>query len=480
MQQVIEHVMRKLLTELRNVAGGIPSVDTYFARQYANGYVGYYKLNDNGHGSKKLVALDSADPYRFFDDIVGRYIQEIAKDPKKQMAADELIRLGVLFIQDRKEEIKEFTWKYHKDIFPTPQDIPDVSQQYNYNYDHRENNTLKVDHIAKSIDLDQNYLEEYSRRGDPRHDGANARYGKSYVIPSGKVAFEGNELGLQKLVKFLMQQDSRITPDYKILGDEKYRKMNVSQLVKKSGEVETALTGRTKLVMFHGTSLEKWNIIQKTGLRPGAGDDIYADLVKGWSEKNVYLTFTHDNAQNYATRQAIKDGSPAAVLRVEIPDVSKLVADEDTFGYMNLSKRYTIQTRSKDIFDFNPNDYEPENLSDEQNVKTLMRAFGNNEILMDNEGKMLYDELMQFVNNNSFKKSLKKGVAGYRGMIPSKFIQLDMTYKKQAFSTSERKGGPDDEEYNRIRTTVLQKAKRYDESLRRFIANVISETRQYR
>ena len=82
------------------------------------------------------------------------------------------------------------------------------------------------------------------------------------------------------------------------------------------------------LVMWHGTSEARWEIIQNKGLRPGYTGEAYVDLVPGYSEHNVYLAHTPKGAQFYAKRQAKKDNSKGIVLRVQVPDPSKIVADD--------------------------------------------------------------------------------------------------------------------------------------------------------
>ena len=467
MNRLVESIFQRLLTELRNIAGGAPSQDVYYAMQYLKGYVGYYELKPDEHGYVRLLSLDSGDPNGHFAAIRDNYVKEIEKNPTLKKAADELVRLGIVFIKEEKITDKKSSWTYSgklRRLFSTPEEIPDKLQKYVYNYDKRINNVLKVDHTKKAIDLDANYRNEQTRRGDPRDNGLKSNVGPAYVIPSGTTAYENNELGLQKMLKFLMTQDARLTPDYRITGDEKYRKMTVGQLVGKPEEVQSALTGREKLVMFHGTSIARWNIIQKKGLRPGAGD-VYYDQVKGWSDKNVYLTFSHSNAENYATRQAIKDGSDAAVLRVEVPDFTRLVTDEDSFDMFMPQRKYKIQKMYRNGDKMS----EPEEieLGDGHDIspKVLMFWFSDNSIVMDDDAKALYKEMMSFLSSELQKKSLKNGSVAYRGFIPPKFIHLDMTYERKKFKTPERKGGPQPEEYDSIRQDVQAKAKRYDEAL---------------
>ena len=471
MSLLIESVLRKLLTELRTFTNFKPTDDVYYAMLRKNGYVSYFKMGTSQQGGYLMNPLDPEDPFKNRQKIFNKYVQQVDKDPELKASADKLVQLGFLKIKDQKEEYKDITSKYSKDVFPTPEDVPDVTQKYvETGYDSAEN-TLKVDHTNKSIDLDANWLQYNPRRTDPSKRQGAAYTGPAYVIPSGTTAFSGNELGLQKMLKFLMSQDSRITSDYKITGDEKYRTMTVGQLVKKPGEVETALTGRGKLVMFHGTSKARWRMIERKGLKPGASNDVYIDLVTGWSDKNVYLTFSHTNAENYATRQALKDRSEAVVLRVEVPDISNLVADEDVFGQWSPKRKYNIFIKGR-YGEWTPYTVGGEN---ESYLKNIMEMFGTGGIEMEGDGKELYKDMMQYITNELPKKSLKQGVIAYRGFIPPKFIELDMVYEKTPFKTGEKKGGPDDEEYNRIRRDVQQKARRYDEALvRKFVETLMS------
>ena len=77
-------------------------------------------------------------------------------------------------------------------------------------------------------------------------------------------------------------------------------------------------------------------------MRPGVRDESYADLIPGYSNKNVYLTFSVSEAENYATRESIWNGGSPLVIRVEIPDPTKIVADEDYFAWVSLPRTYML------------------------------------------------------------------------------------------------------------------------------------------
>jgi hypothetical protein len=465
MQYLAECVIKKLLTELRSLSSSAPSEEVYYARLFKGGYVSYYKMGTDG---ESLLSLDLNDPISEIEKINGKYIQKVEANPELKDAAEKLVKMGLLKVIDIKETYKDITSTYNKDIFPTPDDVPDVTQRYTYTQYSSPELTIKIDHTKKAVDLDINYKRYHARRQGTKREGP------AYVIPSGDVAFSTNQLELQKMLKFLMQQDKRVTSDYRIIGDEKYRKTTVGQLVAKPDEIQSALTGRFKLTMFHGTSVARWKTIKKVGLVPGSGGDVYVDMVTGWSDKNIYLTFSHSKAENYATRQAIKDKSKAAVLRVEIPDVTKLVTDEDVFDFFQPKRTYNLKVMDRG--GTNTQDTVIDSDTDARHVKLIMQTFGENRIVMDEEGKALYTDMMSYINNELLKKSLKTGSVGYRGRIPPKFIQLDMVYEKTPFKTPEKRGGPSAGEYSHIRKDVQAKASRYDESiLRRCIRDLLSD-----
>jgi len=82
------------------------------------------------------------------------------------------------------------------------------------------------------------------------------------------------------------------------------------------------------LVMWHGTSEARLEFISRKGLRPGHTGEAYVDLIPGYSEHNVYLATTSKAAQFYAKRQAKKDESTPVVLKINVPNPNKLIADD--------------------------------------------------------------------------------------------------------------------------------------------------------
>ena len=130
--------------------------------------------------------------------------------------------------------------------------------------------------------------------------------------------------------------DLGVTDDYIIKGappnlpkpkGSKYPTVG-SVLTGMSSYVQDIVQQKDDLIMYHGTSEARWEIIQRTGLRPGQVGEVYNDLIPGYSEFNVYLATTPKAAQFYARRQAKKDDSKSIVLQVKVPDPVKLIADD--------------------------------------------------------------------------------------------------------------------------------------------------------
>ena len=82
-------------------------------------------------------------------------------------------------------------------------------------------------------------------------------------------------------------------------------------------------------VMYHGTSMKRWEEIQKQGLRPGNTGEAYVDLIPGYSDKNVYLATNAKTAEFYGKRQAKKDDdSNYVILKITVPDAAKFLPDD--------------------------------------------------------------------------------------------------------------------------------------------------------
>jgi len=118
-----------------------------------------------------------------------------------------------------------------------------------------------------------------------------------------------------------------LTDDFIIKGAPPDIPKTVGQASQMRDYVQKTFRDRD-LVMWHGTSEARWEIIQNKGLHPGNTGEVYVDLVPGYSEHNIYLATTPKAAQYYAKRQAKKDNSKGIVLQVQVPDPNKIVADD--------------------------------------------------------------------------------------------------------------------------------------------------------
>ena len=118
-----------------------------------------------------------------------------------------------------------------------------------------------------------------------------------------------------------------LTDEFAIKGAPPEIPKTVGQALQMRDNVQKILHDKD-VVMWHGTSEERWGMIQHKGLQPGKTGEAYVDLIPGYSEHNVYVATTPKGAQYYAKRQAKKDGSKPVVLKVQIPNPRKLIADD--------------------------------------------------------------------------------------------------------------------------------------------------------
>jgi len=141
-----------------------------------------------------------------------------------------------------------------------------------------------------------------------------------------------------------------VTDDFKLKGvPSPYNGMKMGDFLKHPDPVQTMMGGGGQ-IMYHGTSKKRWNEkISREGLRPGNTGEIYVDLVKGYSEENVYLATTAKVAEFYGKRQAEKDNDDGyVILKVEVPDSAKLRPDDHfaVFLTKNKDKEHEMQKRS--------------------------------------------------------------------------------------------------------------------------------------
>lgn len=126
-----------------------------------------------------------------------------------------------------------------------------------------------------------------------------------------------------------------VTDDFKIKGAPPHIPKSVKDVLSLKNPMDALLSPTEKVTMYHGTSQARYEQIKQRGLMPRSmdpnrkfKDDVYNDLIPNYSEDNVYLATTKKTADFYAKRQAKKDESEPVVLKIELPDNSKIVPDD--------------------------------------------------------------------------------------------------------------------------------------------------------
>lgn len=127
----------------------------------------------------------------------------------------------------------------------------------------------------------------------------------------------------------------KVTDDFKVKNTNKpFNAATVGEILKMEDGVNKVMNGKD-VVLYHGTSKKRWEeSISKQGLRPGKHEDVYVDLISGYSEHNVYLAIDAKTAEFYGKRQAKKDDDTHfVVIEVKVPDVAKILADDHAVAY---------------------------------------------------------------------------------------------------------------------------------------------------
>ena len=334
----------------------------------------------------------------------------------------------------------------------SPQDVPDMYTAYIV-LGPSKGNGLRVNHNKGEISMDLSFLDWMSRRGGEKPGSDPNRQYPSYVIPSGDVT-AGTAQNVKKLLKHVSQRDTRDILDYPIVGNEKFYGMTVRDVLEQRGASETQRAtdpSATDLVAYHGTSSELAKNILSKGLRPGRSQYSYVDQVKGWSEGNVYLSISPTEAENYATRAAIWYGGKPTVLRVTVPDTTKIVADEDTWRKFKLDEPITVGDDSDiEHTHIHPRDW-PRN-----------RDYWLEKGWIDERTAASVDDQVEREIKTNIKSGLKggSGAFAYRGPIMPKFIEKWREYPKKSYGPESKL---DQEKYDKIRADVLAKMKRLDQ-----------------
>ena len=512
-------IRESLLLELRNPPGeSIPSDSKYFAHTVEGGHVLYYGVSPNGAPLSIPGTIGAAygGPYGAGPEKVSGHVYDLT--PAQINKADELVALGIFEKKEREHDYPEITFAHRKKIpgtqsaeWVTANDIPKVDISYwpigaHFNF-------LLVDIDKKHVSLDASWTANQARRpgGGPGTSSTN----KTYVIPSGDVAFVGKEIELKKLFKHLMTVDPRVTSDYTIVSpDDKYEKQTIGAVATKTRTTDVVVGSQTgeKLVAYHGTSTKRWPEIEKNGMIPGKYEKAYVDQIPGYSVKNLYFTMDPHDAENYATRAAIWDVSSALILKVEIPDITKIRPDEDTMNWFDLSRDYTLtqtgrESKSNDWDEINykwvdkikKSPGEKVHIAKHQHMKQIMEfmRMANRSKTDSYYTKSIDDEPTagpEWEHDEEYAALMKDidrsiipfltagltntGAFAYKGRIPPKFVKRWKEYPRKPYPKSVEQGltGAGDA-YDTTRQAVLKKTKKYEESLvRSLVQCLINET----
>lgn len=490
-------IRETLLLELRNVSGeGPPSSSKYFARPIGDGFVLYYDVGSNGKPQAIPGTIGAFYDSTYVYGAKGSVGSEFKLTPEQKAKAEELVTLGLYGKSERKTEYPDIEFNSRNKPPGSPsaewKSIADVPASYiSYGLQKPGFDFLLVDTEQKLVSLDSSWQDTNARRGGSTPTKSS---NKSYVMPSGDVAFVNKTVQLQKLFDHIVAVDPRVTADYKIISpDDKFEGKTIGVVAEEPRSADIAVGGTPgKLIVYHGTSTKRWPEIEKKGMLPGKFEEGYVDQIKGYSEKNLYFTMDPHTAENYATRAAIWDKGAALILQVEIPDITKIVPDEDAMGLFNLSREYTLKLTPGErinyagkwdtVTNYYPKEeYEREDvtISGEQNIKSIFqflksanqtKAYGKTEAEAPEAGPeyVKNDEYYALLKEIEQKmagfltKSLRGETFAYRGWIPPKFVKKWKEYPRTAYPSAVDKGGGTGTEYEDTRQKVLKKVKRFN------------------
>lgn len=187
----------------------------------------------------------------------------------------------------------------------------------------------------RQIDFDPHVLIEQARMPGLDNINRNNTSRDSYAMPHGSTSFGGKPKVVRDVLAALVKANI-IENDWEVINAPEFHGQTVGQIIaerRRDVVDEVASKSYGKATFYHGTSALRWETIKVKGLRPGSAhglpEDRYSDYIKGYSDKNVYLTKSISEAEKYATRSAHADDSSAVVLSVEINDFGRFVMDED-------------------------------------------------------------------------------------------------------------------------------------------------------
>jgi hypothetical protein len=191
-------------------------------------------------------------------------------------------------------------------------------------------NLIKVDPTTKTVHLDNNDINHHNHRR-PNTTLANFKSKTTRTTPivyGGIIDLPDHEV--HKVLTSIHKQHP--IHDYTLHGDPRHEGKTVKEYLSRGrGGAKQGFIDNKPIDVYHGTSTNRAKEIMKTGLKAGNREHHYVDLVKGYSEHNVYVSTHPREASNYATREAINDGSQPVILKTQIhpKDFGKIRNDED-------------------------------------------------------------------------------------------------------------------------------------------------------
>lgn len=378
-------------------------------------------------------------------------------DVQKELGLDEFdkLLLGTLGMPDEEDD-DNFSWNDH--VAANAKDDgkdKDPTDRYGGAW-------ALLDTKTETLNLDvTKYDASRDRRANIKVNAVTSSRDakKAYPILGASVKEFKDTTALVKIMKELIRKKP-VYAGYTVIGDDRVHGQTVSAIAANKnipGTFNKLFDPRaTEIIVYHGTSQERATDILKNGLRTGARSETYADLVQNYSASNVYLAFSPGEAANYATREAINDGSNAVILKVRIPAMKfgNLRPDEDSMHWMKetVSRSFikqlyannpilqaiwgnvggpSIHFKSLDhqnkIFGLNWI-YGSDRTSEfTKHATKVLKAAGlakDSQAIKDVE-KHLYVAIMKMYIEGAFKKGMKNtGTVAYKGSIPAKDIAL--------------------------------------------------------
>ena len=186
-----------------------------------------------------------------------------------------------------------------------------VAYETNPTWDH---GAVLINHENKTISRYDSSAESGSRI--PKYERREKDNAPTYIIPKNDFSIPQKEFAL--VSNYL----KKYYDGYRVIGGAEsneqldyYKKILDNFLHEKVADV----------IAYHGTSSLSAANIQKTGI-DSRGDN-YSDKLVGHSGHNLYLTLDPNIARRYAIRAS--GSNEYAILKVKVPDISKIVFDED-------------------------------------------------------------------------------------------------------------------------------------------------------